>query len=66
MFKMLVFLVAAPQVAIMSWLALLLLSSGDFGSGLPLASLVLMSVSYLVSGAGEVFKGVKERIRRQP
>jgi len=63
---MLVFLIAAPQVAMMCWLGLVLLSAGDFGSGLPLASLVLMSLSYLCEGGREVIRQVKAKIKRSP
>lgn len=53
MFKMLVFLIAAPTILQISWLGLVFVSSGDLAGGLPFASIALMSASYLVSGATE-------------
>jgi hypothetical protein len=64
MFKMLVFLIAAPQVVVMCWFALLLLSAGDFGSGLPLASLALMSFSYLGQGFKETLEHIKAGLKQ--
>jgi len=52
---MLVFLIAAPNLLLISWLAIVLVSSGDIAQGLPFASLLLMSVSYFVAGAREAF-----------
>jgi len=63
MFKMLVFVVAAQPIMLVSWLALIYLSSGMISEGLPFAAITLMCASYFFGGASEVFKFLKGKIK---
>lgn len=63
MFRMLVFVVAIQPVMLVSWLALVYLSSGMISEGLPFAAIALMCSSYFVKGATEVFRFLKDKIR---
>lgn len=62
MFRMLVFLIALPHLMLISWLALVYLSSGQVADGLPFAAISLMCASYFVKGAAETIEYVKSRI----
>lgn len=63
MFKMLVFVVAIQPIMLVSWLALVYLSSGMVSEGLPFAAMALMCSSYFVKGAFEVFGFLKNKIK---
>jgi hypothetical protein len=63
MFRMLVFLIAAPHLMLISWLALVYLSSGAVADGLPFAAISLMCASYFVRGAAETVEWIRSRIR---
>jgi hypothetical protein len=63
MFKMLVFLIAVPHLTLISWLALVYLSSGRVAEGLPFAAISLMCASYFVKGAAETIELGRSRLK---
>lgn len=63
MFKMLVFLLASPYVALTSWMGAAYLSAGHLEEGLPLLALSLMCVSYFVKGAAETVEWIRGRLK---
>lgn len=63
MFRMLVFLIALPQIGLISWLGAVYLSKGCLAEGLPFAALALMCVSYLVKGAADTIAHVKGMLK---
>lgn len=63
MFRMLVFLIALPQIGLISWLGTVYLSKGCLAEGLPFAALALMCVSYLVKGVAETVEWIRGRIK---
>lgn len=63
MFRMLVFLIAVPHLMLISWLALVHLSSGAVADGLPFAAISLMCASYFVKGAAETVEWIRSRLK---
>lgn len=63
MFRMLVFLIAVPNLMLVSWLGLVCLSSGNLTEGLPFAAMCLMCSDYFVRGAAETIEYVRGRIK---
>lgn len=63
MFRMLVFLIASPQILAVSWLGVVCLNSGHMEEGLPLLGICLMCCSYFVKGAAETFEYIRSRIK---
>lgn len=63
MFRMLVFLIAAPHLFAMAWLGLIYLSSGYVSEGLPFMAVCLMCCSYFVKGATETIEYIRGRIK---
>lgn len=63
MFRMLVFLIALPQIGLISWLGAVYLSKGLLAEALPLLALTLMCVSYLVKGAADTAEWVRGRLK---
>jgi len=63
MFRMLVFLVAAPKIWLTFQLATVYISTGYVEQGLPFAAIVLMASSYFLKGAAEAVEYVRGRIK---
>lgn len=63
MFRMLVFLIAIPNLMLISWLALVCLSSGQLTEGLPFAAICLMCASYFVKGATETISYIRSLLK---
>jgi hypothetical protein len=63
MFRMLVFLVAAPKIWLTFQLSLVYMSSGHVEQGLPFAAITLMAVSYFLKGAVEAAEYVRSKIK---
>ena len=62
-FRMLVFLNAIPHLMLISWLALVHLSSGGVAEGLPFAAISLMCASYFIKGAAETVEWIRSRLK---
>ena len=63
MFRMLVFLIAFQPIMLVSWLALVCLSSGDLKEGLPMCAISLMCFSYFIKGAVETGNYVRSFLK---
>lgn len=63
MFRMLVFLLASPYIALISWMGAVYISAGKLEEGLPLAALTLMCVSYFAKGAAETVEWIRSRLK---
>jgi len=59
MFRMLVFLIAAPLLWHMVLLGFVYVSAGNLPEALPFFAAVLMGCSYFVKGAAETFSYLK-------
>ena len=63
MFRMLVFLIAAPKIWLTFQLSLAYMSSGYIEQSLPFVAITLMTVSYFLKGAVEAAEYVRSKIR---
>ena len=60
---MLVFLIALPQIGLVSWLGAVYLSKGFLTESLPFLALTLMCISYLFKGAQETVEWIRGKLK---
>lgn len=63
MFRMLVFLIAAPKIWLTFQLATVCMSAGQIEQGLPFAAMTFMAVCYFLKGATEAVEYVRGRLK---